>query len=67
MQRRKIITIIPLIRIIMIIFAKAPIVANNLKEPPCVYAWVTAFFASIPYTMRRKDTEAERENRGLSN
>ena len=38
MQRRKIITIIPFIRIIMIIFAKAPIVANNLKEPPCVYA-----------------------------
>ncbi len=30
MQRRKFITIIPLIRIIMIIFAKAPIVANNL-------------------------------------
>ena len=30
MQRRKIITIIPLIWIIMIIFAKVPIVANNL-------------------------------------
>ena len=30
MQRRKIITIIPFIWIIMIIFAKAPIVANNL-------------------------------------